>query len=209
MKENNYALVTASQEFWGSQLAKVLKLTLCENSGSINQELVFDNSNNRAIKAIVDISKDNPEEDFFINTYSDDVFENFQQAYKCRNGNLELITEGYVLFFDYRPKDDLPMLPPKIIQSFEKEATYNFKQIKKLENKRSRRTDKMISDDSIEHKSKPGKISHILEYRVENICLTAQKLGKSLVVVDIKFLDDIQTLIERKKQESSLADPFA
>lgn len=181
-----FTMVKASPGFWEKllmkQIDKNLSLEFLKNKPD---EIIITSRNRDAVDKIISLSKEYPEEVFQVKITSEDIYEHYVYLYKCSNGELKLIKEGFEYCF-FIKVSDLDKLDEGVYDTFKKKVAAYFKRIGKIP-LNDVQLDLAIDDDQQEETD--SNLSLTIEYKTPNACLTAKKQGITCIEVKVDFFD--------------------
>lgn len=193
MTNHTYAVVTASPGFWGRLLMKKINAETSNRlTNDMMEEIVIANTNGQVLEDIVNISKEYPDELFWIKISGEDVFENYVYTYSCSNGSAELKKQGLEYFFGIS-KSDQKRLKEGLFEQFKRRITANYEALDLPILNNFNTTQVSITDPNVlkkEGKNIDAEISLVIKYKTKDVCLTATKYGKTFINVDVEFLNE-------------------
>lgn len=185
-----YATVKASPGFWAKQLLATTNLQISEDfKNQIPNKLIFDFNSGQVFYDISSLSKKYPDENIWVVTSSDDMFENHVCKHLFRNGSSNLIKEGLEYVIEYT-HEDFRKIPEGIINNFEKKVKQYYAKIDKYENSKPKNQSGLKWDpEETYNEELEVDILVYIKYRIENYVFTATKFGRTFISVDIDLLD--------------------
>lgn len=195
-----YATVKASPGFWANQILETTNLQISEDyKNKIPDQIIFDYNDGQVFYDISNLSMKYPSENFWVETSSDDVFENHVCKYLFRNGSSDLYKEGLEYVIEYT-NEDFRRIPKGTIENFEKRVKQFYEVVDKYENFRPKDKSRLKFDpEETENEKFEGDILVHVEIRMENTVFTASKFGRTFISVHIDFLDQKGKIITKKQ----------
>jgi hypothetical protein len=202
-----FTMVKASPEFWEKllmkQIDKNLTLEFLKNK---TDEIIITTKNRHAVDKIINLSKEYPKEVFQVKITTEDIYEHYVYLYKCSNGDLKLIKEGFEYCF-FIKASDLDKLDKVVYDTFKKKVAAYFKRIGKIP-LNDVHLDLTIDDDQQDETD--ANLSLTIEYKTPNVCLTAKKHGITYIEVKVDFFDTKEKSLKPERQSRTDYDdlPF-
>jgi len=198
-----YATVKASPGLWAKQILETTHLQISEDyKNKIPDQLIFDYNDGQVFYDISNLSMKYPSENFWFETSSDDVFENHVCKYLFRNGSSDLYKEGLEYVIEYT-NEDFRRIPKGTIEKFEKRVKQYYEDADKYEIFMLKDKSRLKCDpEEIDNEKLEGDILVYIKIRMENTVFTATKFGRTLISVNIDFLDQKGKIINKKQINS-------
>jgi hypothetical protein len=188
MSYEYFTMVKASPGFWNKKLIRELrKVTPFEIKKIKDDGIMIITSNKNALKDIIGISKDYPNELFQTKIAGEDVYNNYVYLYECSNGDSKLIKEGYEYIFSIET-NAFSKLDKDLIKKFEEKVVGIYQKIGQSHINKIH-LNILFDENQNEVEDDIEDLSIIVKYRTKNVCLTAEKQGLTHINVDVEFFD--------------------
>jgi hypothetical protein len=193
MTNQTYATVTASPGFWGRLLMKKINPETIEKLiYEISEELTITNNTGHALEDIITLSREYPNETFWIKIFGEDIFENYVYTYQCSNGDAWIVKQGLEYCFGIVTADK-KKLPEGLFDQFKNMVTAHYEALDLLHlnnYKLDHLSNNDKKDSGKEEKSVDGELLLIIKLKSKNVCLTATKCGKTYINIDVQFANE-------------------
>ncbi|MGA2408555.1 MAG: hypothetical protein ABSF81_17660 [Bacteroidales bacterium] len=188
MSYEYFTMVKASPGFWNKKLIRELrKVTSFEIKKIKDDGIMIITSNKNALKDIIGISKDYPDELFQTKIAGEDVYNNYVYLYECCNGDSKLIKEGYEYIFSIEA-NAFSKLDKDLIKKFEEKVVGIYQKIDRSYTNEVH-LNILFDENQNEAKDDIEDLSIIVKYRTKNVCLTAEKQGLTHININVEFFD--------------------
>jgi|ERR1035437_2665411 hypothetical protein len=188
MSYEYFTMVKASPGFWKKKLIRELrKVTPFEIKKVKEDEIMIITTNRDALRDIIGISKDYPNEVFQTKIAGEDVYNNYVYLYECRNGDSKLIKEGYEYIFSIEA-NALSKLDKDLIKKFEEKVVGIYQKIGQSHINKIH-LNILFDENQNEVEDDIEDLSIIVKYKTKNVCLTAEKQGLTHINIDVEFFD--------------------
>lgn len=188
MSYEYFTMVKASPGFWNKKLIRELrKVTPFEIKKVKDDGIMIITTNRDALRDIIGISKDYPDELFQTKIAGEDIYNNYVYLYECRNGDSKLIKEGYEYIFSIEA-NAFSKLDKDLIKKFEEKVVGIYQKIGQSYTNEVH-LNILFDENQNEEEDDIEDLSIIVKYGTKNVCLTAEKQGLTHIDVDVEFLD--------------------
>jgi hypothetical protein len=203
-----YATVKASPGFWANQIFEITNLQISEDyKNKIPDQIIFDYNDGQVFYDISNLSMKYPSENFWVETSSDDVFENHVCKYLFRNGSSDLYKDGLEYVIEYA-NEDFKKIPRLTIEKFEERVKQYYEEADKYEIFRLKDKSRLEFDpEETENEELAGDILMYIKIRMGNTVFTATKYSRTFISVHIDFLDQKGKTIT-KNQMKPIEDEY-
>jgi hypothetical protein len=193
MTNQTYATVTASPGFWGRLLMKKINPEAIEKLiYEMSEELTITNNTDHVLEDIITLSREYPNETFWIKIFEEDIFENYVYTYQCSNGEAGMVMQGFEYCFGIATSDQ-KKLPEGLFDQFKKMVTAHYEALD-LPHLRNFKSDHISNKDKKnsvkDYESVDDELLLIIKHKSKNVCLTATKYGKTYINVDVQFANE-------------------
>jgi hypothetical protein len=193
MTDQTYATVTAPPGFWGRLLMeKISPATYNKLTYDMPEEITITDNTGKALEDLVSLSKEYPDETFWIKIFGEDIFENYVYTYQCSNGDKGIVKQGLEYCFGI-VSSDLKKLPEGLFDQFKKRVTSHYEALDLLHlnnYKPDHPSNKDKKTNGKEDESVADELLLIIKHKSKNVCLTATKYGKTYINVDVQFANE-------------------
>ena len=188
MSYEYFTMVKASPGFWNKKLIRELrKVTPFEIKKVKDDGIMIITTNRDALRDIIGISKDYPDELFQTKIAGEDVYNNYVYLYECSNGDSKLIKEGYEYIFSIEA-NAFSKLDKDLIKKFEEKVVGIYQKIGQSYTNEVH-LNILFDENQNEEEDDIEDLSIIVKYRTKNVCLIAEKQGLTHINIDVDFFD--------------------
>lgn len=188
MSYEYFTMVKASPGFWNKKLIRELrKVTPFEIKKVKDDEIMIITTNRDALRDIIGISKDYPNELFQTKIAGEDVYNNYVYLYECSNGDSKLIKEGYEYIFSIEA-NAFSKLDKDLIKKFEEKVVGIYQKVGQSYTNEVH-LNILFDENQNEEENDIEDLSIIVKYRIKDVCLIAEKQGLTHINIDVEFFD--------------------
>jgi hypothetical protein len=188
MSYEYFTMVKASPGFWNKKLIRELrKVTPFEIKKVKDDGIMIITTNRDALRDIIGISKDYPDELFQTKIAGEDVYNNYVYLYECSNGDSKLIKEGYEYIFSIEA-NAFSKLDKDLIKKFEEKVVGIYQKIGQSYTNEVH-LNILFDENQNEEEDDIEDLSIKVIYRTKNVCLIAEKQGLTHINIDVDFFD--------------------
>ena len=188
MSYEYFTMVKASPGFWNKKLIRELrKVTPFEIKKVKDDGIMIITTNRDALRDIIGISKDYPDELFQTKIAGEDVYNNYVYLYECSNGDSKLIKEGYEYIFSIEA-NAFSKLDKDLIKKFEEKVVGIYQKIGQSYTNEVH-LNILFDENQNEEEDDIEDLSIKVIYSTKNVCLIAEKQGLTHINIDVDFFD--------------------
>jgi hypothetical protein len=192
-----FTMVKASPGFWEKLLMKQIDKEMpFEIHNNKADEIIITTINRSALDKIITLSIKYPEEVFHVKIAGEDIYENYVTLYKCFNGDLTPLNEGFEYCFVIK-QSDRDKLDEGVFNAFKKKVSDFYSRTAQTSHNRVKLD--LNFDDEPNDEPDPNVLITI-EYTTPNALLIAKKYGITYINVDVEFFDKKEKSLKPEKQ---------
>jgi hypothetical protein len=181
-----FTTVKASPEFLKKLIMKQIDIEMpFKILDDKDDEIIITTTNRSALDKVVSLSIKYPEEVFHIKIAGENIYENYITMYKCSNGDLTPLKEGFEYCFGIKPSDH-DKLHEGVFNAFKKKVSELYNRIAQTSQNRVKLNFDFDDESNDEEESN---LLVTIEYTTPNALLIARKYGVTYINVDVEFFD--------------------
>jgi hypothetical protein len=192
-----FTIVKASPEFLKKLIMKQIDIEMSfKILNDKDDEIIITTTNRSALDKVISLSIKYPEEVFYVKIAGEDIYENYITMYKCSNGDLKPLKEGFEYCFVIKPSDR-DKLDEDVFNTFKQKVCDIYNRIAQT----SRNKVKLNFDfDDESNDEEESNLLVTIEYTTPNARLIAKKYGVTYINVDIEFFDKKEISSKSEKE---------